>query len=74
MSDETANLRARCDALEETVAHHEQTIEDLNAAIAAQWREIEGLKRQLRRLGERVDEVESGSGQAGVPIDKPPHY
>ncbi len=67
-------LAGRCDALEETIAHHEQTIEDLNGAIAAQWREIEALKRQLMQLGERIDDVESTSGAGGVPVNRPPHY
>lgn len=67
-------LTARCDALEETVAHHEQTIEELSATITRQWQEIEALKRKLAQLGERVDDVESASGPSGGPIEKPPHY
>lgn len=71
---DSRGLAARCDALEETVAHHEQTIEELSTTITRQWQEIEALKRTLARLGERIDDVESASGPGGVPIDKPPHY
>ena len=73
MSDVTT-LAARCDALEETLAHHEQTIEELGQTITAQWKEIEALSRHLARLGERVEEVASSGGPGSMPIDRPPHY
>ena len=71
---ERDELEARCDALEETVAHHQQSIEELNETITAQWREIDALKRHFARLGERLQEVEEASGAGAVPSEKPPHY
>lgn len=63
---------SRLDELEMRVAHQDQTIEDLNAAITAQWKLIERLKRQVLALRERVAESEQGAGEA---VDRPPpHY
>lgn len=56
------------------VVHQDQTIEDLNAAITAQWTLIERLEARLARLGERVTESERAAGEA-APVDRPPpHY
>ena len=56
------------------VVHQDQTIEDLNAAVTAQWKLIERLERQVARLAERVAEAEQSTGQA-APVERPPpHY
>lgn len=65
---------SRLDELEMRVVHQDQTIEDLNAAITAQWTLIERLEARLARLGERVTESERAAGEA-APVDRPPpHY
>jgi SlyX protein len=65
---------SRLDELEMRVVHQDQTIEDLNAAITAQWKLIERLERQVARLAERVADSEQSTGQA-APVDRPPpHY
>ena len=65
---------SRLDELEMRVVHQDQTIEDLNAAITAQWKLIERLERQVARLAERVADSEQSTGQA-APVDQPPpHY
>lgn len=67
-------LTARVDALEMSKAHQDRTIEDLSDALAAQWKQIEALNRQIARLTEQVQEVgaNAASGQASDP--PPPHY
>ena len=73
MSD-TSSTASRLDELEMRAVHQDQTIEDLNAAITAQWKLIERLERQVARLAERVAEAEQSAGQA-APVDRPPpHY
>lgn len=62
----------RVTALEERIAYQDQTIEDLNATVMALWKEIEGLKRQLAKLGEQLDEVAADVPQQ--PDRPPPHY
>tara|TARA_R110000796_G_scaffold32150_1_gene84480 strand:+ start:1625 stop:1834 length:210 start_codon:yes stop_codon:yes gene_type:complete len=65
---------SRLDELEMRVVHQDQTIEDLNAAITAQWKLIERLERQVARLAERLADSERSTGDA-APVDQPPpHY
>ena len=66
-------LSARIDALEMGKAHQERAIEDLSEALAAQWKEIETLKRQIARMSEQLADAAAGpaGGEAEPP---PPHY
>ena len=66
-------LTARVDALEMRATEQERTIEDLNATILAQWKEIEELKRQLARIGAQMQELEANA-PSGEPEPPPPHY
>jgi SlyX protein len=60
----------RIDVLEMRIAHQEKTISDLNDVVTAQWKKIEMLERQLRRLDEEVQALDQGD----TPVTKPPHY
>jgi len=74
MTDSTSPDSARLDELEMRVVHQDQTIEDLNEAITAQWKLIDRLERQVQHLAERVADAEQSAGQA-APVDRPPpHY
>ncbi len=70
MSD-ADGMNARIDALEMRAAYQDQVIEDLNQAIIEQWKQIDGLKRQLAELLDRVQDVEDGPA---APERPPPHY
>lgn len=62
----------RIEALETRVAYQDQTIEDLNAALTAQWQSIDLLTKKLAMLEEQV---RSGSYIADPATEKPPpHY
>jgi SlyX protein len=63
----------RIDELEITVAHQSRQIEDLSDTLTEQWKIIEGLRRQLARLTDRFQAMET---QAEAPPDtaKPPHW
>ncbi len=65
---------SRLDEVEMLVVHQDQTIEDLNAAITAQWTLIERLEREVARLSERVTETERSTGEAAPLSEAPPHY
>ncbi|SOE00734.1 SlyX family protein [Caenispirillum bisanense] len=68
------DLEARLVDLEMRLAHHERMAEDLSDVIADQGRTIDRLTLQIRRLIERLLEVEAG-GQGSPQDDKPPpHY
>ncbi len=69
----TGPLGERIDELEIRIAHQDRAIEDLNATITAQWKEIETLMLELRRLRERVQEMDDASIPA-LPESPPPHY
>ena len=74
MSD-TPSTAVRIDELEIRIARQDQTIEDLNAAITAQWKLIERLERQVVRLAERVADSEQAINEAAAPVNRPPpHY
>ena len=66
------DLTERLEALETRVAFQDQTIEDLNTTITAQWRQIDLLTRKLEQMEEQF--------RAGVHIadpatePPPPHY
>ena len=74
MSQETKDLLERIDRLEIRLAHQDQTIEDLNQAVIAQWKQLDEQRRQLARLGERIEIGEQRADLAGLPEPPPPHY
>ncbi|ODT78218.1 MAG: SlyX protein [Pelagibacterium sp. SCN 64-44] len=62
----------RIEALETRIAYQDQTIEELNAALTAQWKAIDLLTRKLAMLEEQV---RSGAYIADPASEKPPpHY
>ncbi len=71
--NEIETLNARIDTLETRVAHQDRMLEDLNATITAQWKEIENLTRQIARLGDQLQEVRDSAAVEG-PEPPPPHY
>jgi len=69
---EIEELRARVDTLETRLAYQDETIEQLNQTITAQWKQIDALTRQIAQVSERLQETEANaSGPANEP---PPHY
>jgi SlyX protein len=65
-------LSERIDALESRLMYQDETIEQLNATITAQWKQIDALTRQLAALSERLQEAETN---APAPAnERPPHY
>ncbi|RDI58901.1 SlyX family protein [Microvirga subterranea] len=73
MSDHDA-LSARIDALEIRIAYQDETIEDLNQTIVAQWKQIDLLTRQIANLTDRIQEAEHKAGGPSAPEPPPPHY
>jgi SlyX protein len=65
-------LEQRIDELEVRVMHQDKTIADLNDMITAQWKQLEVMERQLRRLGEEMEAMETEDTPAAN--QKPPHY
>ncbi len=72
MSDPDA-LSLRIDALEMRLTEQDVVIDDLNATITAQWRQIDALTRQMAKLVEEVEEAGQRTGST-APEPPPPHY
>ena len=66
-----AEMTTRIDELEMRMAHQDRTIADLNDVITAQWKKIEVLENQLRRMGEELQSLEPSDTATN---QKPPHY
>jgi SlyX protein len=69
---EKEELSERIDALEARAMYQEETIEQLNATITAQWKQIDALTRQLAALTERLQEAEANA--PALANERPPHY
>jgi SlyX protein len=67
-------LDARVEKLEIWVAHQDQVIADLSSTTAAQWAQIEDLTRQVKRLLDRLSQVEQGGAADPADEPPPPHY
>ena len=65
-------LSERIDALESRLAYQDQTIEQLNETITAQWKQIDVLTRQYAALTERLQEAEANA--PATANERPPHY
>ena len=69
----TDALTKRIDALEIRAAYQDETVEALNKTITAQWVQLDGLKREIAELRERLADAE-GKTADGPTNEQPPHY
>jgi SlyX protein len=74
LTSDVENLAARMDGLEIRVAYQDQVIEDLNAAITDQWKQIDALMRRIESLTDRLREAENRATASSAPEPPPPHY
>ncbi|MDR3475444.1 MAG: SlyX family protein [Devosia sp.] len=74
MPDDAATLAARIDALEIRIAYQDETIEELNTALAAQWQEIDKLRREMGLLEAELRAAAESAGEPAAPEPPPPHY
>lgn len=73
MSD-NPELTDRIVTLETRIAFQDQAIEELNAALAEHFKQIEALKRDLHNLGSQLRDVESHPALTPGIEPPPPHY
>lgn len=66
------DMEARIEALEMTVAHQDQAIEDMNRVILDQQAEIDEMKIRMSQALDRIQTVESQMPEE--PDAPPPHY
>ena len=60
-------------AMEELLAHHEKTIEDLSVQLAKQWDIIATIENKVTVLTKRFATLEENS-LPSPHVAKPPHY
>ncbi|MGB0626371.1 MAG: SlyX family protein [Alphaproteobacteria bacterium] len=60
--------------LEVRLAHQEHTLDELSGVVAEQARVIELFREQLRRLTDRMVQVEETVPGKGPDEPPPPHY
>jgi SlyX protein len=65
-------LSERIDKLESRLMYQDETIEQLNQTITAQWKQIDALTRQLTALSDRLQEAEANAPAPAS--ERPPHY
>lgn len=70
----TEALQERIEALETRVAFQDQTIEDLNAAVVDQWKHIDTLMHEVKRLRDLVEDTRASMSDPKAPEPPPPHY
>jgi SlyX protein len=64
----------RLEALETRIAHQDAVIEDLNATVTAQWKEIDRLTREMAKLADRIAAAEQTHGADPGEEPPPPHW
>lgn len=64
---------ARIEALEVRIAHQERVIEDLNKSVTDQWKQIDGLTKQVARMADRLQRLEDNAPSSDA-AEPPPHY
>ncbi|UXN74952.1 SlyX family protein [Devosia sp. A8/3-2] len=67
-----SDVAERLEAPETRIAFRDQTIEELNATITAQWRVIDGLTRKLDQMEQQVRSGVHIADPSSEP--PPPHY
>jgi SlyX protein len=65
-------LGERIDLLESRLTFQDEIIDTLNKTITEQWQKIDVLTRQLKALGERLQEAEARTSDTAN--EPPPHY
>ena len=69
-----AETMSRIDALEMRIAHQDRIIEELNAAVTGQWRTIDDLTTQIRRMADKMQQLDASTPSPAADEAPPPHY
>ncbi|NHC03689.1 SlyX family protein [Acinetobacter sp. 187] len=74
--NEQASFSAPIEDLQVRIAFLDELVDQLNAQIAIQGRELIDLKKQMQFLYQRVEASDLSEGIAPFDVlsDKPPHY
>ena len=68
------DLQARIDNLEIRAAHQDEVIEALNKTVIEQWRQLDQALVRLKRLEDRMREIQVSVVRDAADETPPPHY
>ena len=77
MADKVQELQDQVAELQAQLAFQEETVRDLDDALAAQQKELLWLRRQIELLQSRHEEFVAQRGEPeslSIVDEKPPHY
>jgi SlyX protein len=69
-----ADHSAQIEQLEVRIAYQDRVIEELNATVTDQWKQIDQLAKQIARMSDRLKSVEDNAPVSDGPEPPPPHY
>jgi SlyX protein len=70
----TRAMTDRIDAIEEKLAHLEQTVTELSDVLARQQKDLDRALDRNQRLMDKLAALESDFGANATAHEKPPHY
>jgi len=67
-------MEERMERLESLVALQDRTIEKLSDSLFEQQQQIADMERQMKRMGDKIRELDANLDQSGGLDAPPPHY
>jgi len=68
------DMQSRLVELEATNANQQRFMDQLSDMVSEQWQTIDALKREMKRLRQRMESVESQNRKTSGEDAPPPHY
>lgn len=74
MTDGQGGMETRIDNLEIQIAYQNEVIEGLNKAVIAQWAKLDEAMARIKRLEDRLREIQVSVVRDAADEVPPPHY
>lgn len=74
MADRMDRMAARIDGLEMRIAYQDETIAVLNKTVIEQWAKLDEALARIKRLEERLREIQVSIVADAAEEAPPPHY
>lgn len=74
MADPQEALHERIDNLEMRVTHQDEVIDALNRTVIEQWAKLDKALARIKRLEDRLREIQVSAVRDAADEPPPPHY
>lgn len=74
MADPQEALHERIDNLEMRVTHQDEVIDALNRTVIEQWAKLDQALARIKRLEDRLREIQVSAVRDAADEPPPPHY